>query len=32
MNERDLLARLAAGPASGAALAPEAGQSRAPLW
>jgi BirA family biotin operon repressor/biotin-[acetyl-CoA-carboxylase] ligase len=32
MNERDLLARLAAGPASGAELAREAGQTRAAVW
>lgn len=32
MNERDLLARLASGPASGAELAREAGQTRAAVW
>lgn len=32
MNERELLARLAAGPASGAELAREAGQTRAAVW
>lgn len=32
MNERDLLARLATGPASGAELAREAGQTRAAVW
>ncbi len=32
MNERDLLARLAIGPASGAELAREAGQTRAAVW
>jgi BirA family biotin operon repressor/biotin-[acetyl-CoA-carboxylase] ligase len=32
MNERELLARLAAGPASGADLAREAGQTRASIW
>lgn len=32
MNERDLLARLAAGPASGGALAQAAGQTRAAVW
>ena len=32
MNERDLLARLAAGPASGDALARAAGQTRAAVW
>lgn len=32
MNERDLLARLADGPASGAELAREAGQTRAAVW
>jgi BirA family biotin operon repressor/biotin-[acetyl-CoA-carboxylase] ligase len=32
MNERELLARLAAGPVSGAALAREAGQTRAAVW
>jgi BirA family biotin operon repressor/biotin-[acetyl-CoA-carboxylase] ligase len=32
MNERDLLVRLADGPASGAELAREAGQTRAAVW
>ena len=32
MNERELLARLAAGPATGAELAREAGQTRAAVW
>lgn len=32
MNERDLLARLIAGPASGDALARESGQTRAAIW
>lgn len=32
MDERDLLERLAAGPVSGAALAREAGMSRAAVW
>jgi BirA family biotin operon repressor/biotin-[acetyl-CoA-carboxylase] ligase len=32
MNERELLARLTQGPASGAALARAAGQTRAAIW
>ena len=32
MNERDLLARLASGPVSGAELAREAGQTRTAVW
>ncbi|MEO6365038.1 MAG: HTH domain-containing protein, partial [Luteimonas sp.] len=32
MNERELLARLIAGPASGDALARESGQTRAAIW